>query len=129
VRPHNEPAQRVTIPFGWVEADAGRAYVRILNLYKLVTAEGYTLKQAALVAEGKAPKLTEQQDWPGAVERFKEQKLSHGTAIKPDTWEAKYSPVLSDAVALLTGRNPPTTPAELIDRCIRNPKWPPGSQG
>jgi hypothetical protein len=90
--------------------------------------EGYTLKQAALVAEGKAPKLTEQQDWTGGIKRFKEQKLSHGNAIKPATWEAKYAPVLSDAVAQLTGRQPPTTPAELIDRCIRDPKWPPGSR-
>jgi len=126
VRPPNEQAQRVTLPFDWVEADAGRAYVRILNLYKLVSGEGYTLKQAALVAEGKAPKLTEQQDWCGAVERFKDQKLLHGTVIKPDTWATKYAPVLTDAVAALTGRKPPTTPAELIDRCIR--AWAPGSR-
>ena len=128
VRPSDGQAQRVTLPFAWSEADAGRVYVRILNIYKLVAEQGYSLKQAALEAEGKAPKLTEQQNWPGAVERFKEQKLSHGTAIKPATWEAKYQPVLSDAVALLTGRKPPTTPAELIDRCIRDPKWPPGSR-
>ena len=128
VRPSDGQAQRVTLPFAWSEADAGRVYVRILNVYRLVAEQGYSLRQAALVADGKAPKLTEQQDWPGAVERFKEQKLSHGTAIKPATWEAKYAPVLNDAVALLTGRKPPTTPAELIDRCIRDPKWPPGSR-
>lgn len=117
--------ESVTLPMSWAAASAGDAYVRIRNLYAL-TQEGYSLKQAALVADGKAPKLTEQQDWPGAVERFKQQKLSHGTAIKPATWEAKYAPVLADAVALLTGRKPPTTPAELIDRCIRT--WEPGSR-
>ena len=101
-------------------------YIRILNIYKLVAEQGYTLKQAAEVAAGKAPKLTEQHDWSGAVERFKEQKLRHGTAIKPGTWEAKYQPVLTDAIAELTGRKPPTTPAELIDRCIK--KWEPGSR-
>lgn len=125
VRPDGKPGESLTLPFAWSAVAAGDAYVRVRNLYALVQ-EGYTLKQAALVAEGKAPKLTEQQDWPGAVERFKVQKLSHGTAIKPETWEAKYAPVLSDAVALLTGRNPPTTPAELIDRCIR--AWDPGSR-
>jgi integrase len=93
-----------------------------------VQEHGYTLKQAAEVAAGKAPTLIEQHDWSGAVERFKEQKLRHGTAIKPGTWEAKYQPVLTDAIAELKGRKPPTTPAELIDRCIRNPKWPPGSR-
>jgi integrase len=46
--------------------------------------------------------------------------------IKPATWEAKYAPVLADAVVLLNGRQQPTTPAELIDRCIR--KWDPGSR-
>ena len=99
VRPSDGQAQRVTLPFAWSEADAGRVYVRILNVYRLVAEQGYSLRQAALVADGKAPKLTEQQDWPGAIERFKEQKLRHGTAIKPETWDAKYQPVLTDAIA------------------------------
>jgi integrase len=126
VRPPEGIAQRITLAFQWTEAEAARAYVRILNIYKLVTVEGYSLKQAAEIAAGKAPKLIEQLDWTGALERFKDQKLRHGTAIKPDTWDAKYQPVLTDAIAELTGRNPPTTPADLIDRCIR--KWEPGSR-
>jgi integrase len=125
VRQADQPEVSVTLPFEWIASSKGDAYTRVRNIYKLV-GEGYSLKQAALVADGKAPKLTEQQDWTGALERFKQQKLSHGTVIKPATWEAKYLPVLSDAVALLTGRKPPTTPAELIDRCIR--AWDPGSR-
>jgi len=120
--------QSVTLQKTWPKDfdSAGDVYVRIRNIYKLVASGDYSLKQAALVAEGKAPKLIEQQDWPGAVKRFKDQKLLHGTAIKPSTWDAKYQPVLSDAVALLTSRNPPSTPAELIDCCIR--QWEPGSR-
>lgn len=125
VRPDGKPGESLTLPFAWSAVAAGDAYVRVRNLYALVQ-EGYTLKQAALVAEGKAPKLTEQQDWPGALERFKVQKLRHGTVIKPATWESKYQPVLTDAVALLTSNRPPTTPAELIDSCIR--AWDPGSR-
>jgi len=125
VRPDGKPGESITLSFPWSAAGAGDAYVRIRNLYALVQ-EGYSLKQAALVADGKAPKLTEQQDWAGAMERFKQQKLSHGTVIKPATWEAKYEPVLGDAVAMLIGRKPPTTPADLIDRCIRS--WDPGSR-
>jgi len=117
--------QSVVLPFAWSKPTWGDAYIRIRNVYAL-TQEGYSLKQAALVADGKAPKLIEQQDWHSAVERFKQQKLSHGNAIKPATWEAKYAPVLADAVALLIGRNPPTASAELIDRCIR--RWEPGSR-
>lgn len=126
VRPPEGIAQRITLAFQWTEAEAARAYVRILNIYKLVTVEGYSLKQAAEIAAGKAPKLIEQLDWTGALERFKDQKLRHGTAIKTGTWDAKYLPVLTDAVAMLTGRKPPTTPADLIDRCIM--KWEPGSR-
>ena len=125
VRPDGQPSESISLPFAWGAASAGDAYVRIRNLYALVQ-QGYTLKQAAEVAAGKAPKLTEQHDWPGAVERFKEQKVRHGTTIEPATWSAKYAPVLSDAVDLLTGRQPPTTPAELIDRCIT--RWEPGSR-
>jgi integrase len=125
VRQIGQPEASVTLPFSWGSSIKGDVYIRVRNIYKLVQ-EGYSLKQAALVADGKAPKLTEQQDWTGALERFKQQKLSHGTVIKPATWEAKYLPVLCDAVALLTGRKPPTTPAELLDRCIR--AWDPGSR-
>jgi integrase len=120
--------EAVTLAFPWAASAAADAQARVRNIYVLVQENGYTLKQAAMVAEGKAPKLTEQQDWHGAVERFKQQKLQHGTVIKLPTWEAKYAPLLSDAVAMLTSSNPPTTPADLIDRCIRNPKWPPGSR-
>jgi integrase len=126
VRPEGTAGESLMLPFEWSAASAGDAYVRIRNIYALMASEGYSLKQAALVADGKAPRLTEQQDWHGAVERFQQQKLSHGTAIKPATWAAKYAPVLTDAVALLTGRKPPTTPADLIDRCIR--VWEPGSR-
>jgi integrase len=116
----------VAIPFDWNPSATGDAITRIRNIYALVQEHGYSLKQAAEVAAGKAPNLIEQQDWAGAVERFKEQKLRHGTAIKPGTWDAKYQPVLTDAIAELTGRKPPTTPAELIDRCING--WAPGSR-
>jgi integrase len=125
VRQSDQPEVSVTLPFEWIASNKGDAYTRVRNIYALVQ-EGYTLKQAALVADGKAPKLIEQQDWHGALDRFKQQKLHHGTVIKPATWEAKYAPALSDAVALLTSRQPPTTPAELIDRCIR--AWDPGSR-
>ena len=127
VRQSDQPEAAVTLPYEWIASSKGNAYTRVRNIYKLVQ-EGLNLKQAALVADGKAPKLTEQQDWPGAVERFKKQKLQHGTAIKPGTWEAKYLPVLTDAVAMLSSSKPPTTPAELIDRCISDPKWLPGSR-
>ena len=125
VRHSDQPEAAVTLPYEWIASSKGDAYTRVRNIYKLVQ-EGLNLKQAALVADGKAPKLTEQQDWPGAVVRFKKQKLQHGTAIKPLTWEAKYLPVLTDAVAMLASSKPPTTPAELIDRCIS--KWEPGSR-
>lgn len=125
-RPPGGVAETVTLPFSWTASEWGDAYVRIRNIYALLHEQGWSLKQAALVADGKAPKLIEQQDWPGALERFRDQKLQHGTAIALGTWQAKYVPVLSDAVAMLTGRKPPTTPDELIDRCIR--KWVPGSR-
>ena len=104
VRPEGMPSESLMLPFAWSAAAAGDAYVRIRNIYALMASDGLSLKQAAEVAAGKAPKLTEQQDWEGAVERFKQQKLQHGTVIKPATWEAKYAPVLTDAIELLTGQ-------------------------
>lgn len=125
LRPPGGVVETVTLPFAWTGSEWGDAYVRIRNIYKLIR-DGYSLKQAALVAEGKAPRLIEQLDWHGAMDRFQKQKLHHGTTILQSTWVAKYEPVLTDAVALLTSNKPPTDPADLIDRCIRG--WPPGSR-
>lgn len=115
----------VTLPFEWGQSSKGDIYARVRNIFALAQ-KGYTLRQAAEVAAGKAPKPIEQLDWQGALERFKEQKISHGNTITPATWESKYNPVLTDAIEYLTGLDQPTSPAELVDSCIR--KWEPGSR-
>ena len=53
----------VAIPFDWNPSATGDAITRIRNIYALVQEHSYTLKQAAEVAAGKAPKLIEQRDW------------------------------------------------------------------
>jgi len=125
VRHEGRPEEAVTLEFAWASNAAGDAYTRIRNVLALVQ-QGHSLKAAAEVAAGRAPALTEDRDWHGAVQRFRDQKLHHGTAIKQVTWSGVYEPVLNSAVELLTGRKPPVDPAELIDRCIRD--WPPGSR-
>lgn len=90
----------------------------------LLVAEGHSLKAAAEIADGKAPKPV--MDWAGAVERFKQQKMEHGRAIKPVTWDHSYAPVLNDAVAALTSKRAPTSPADLVDQMIRH--WATGSR-
>jgi hypothetical protein len=116
VRPPGQAEQLVILPFRWDAHNTGDAYISIRNVYKLV-AEGYSLKGAAEIAEGKAPMPAT--DWAGALERFKVQKLQHGRSIKPGTWNHSYEPVLSDAVKMLAGRLPPSNPAELLDLSIR----------
>ena len=125
VRLPEQPEAAVTLPFEWTQSNKGDICARVRNIFALAQ-KGYTLRQAAEVAEGKAPKPIEQLDWQGALVRFKEQKISHGNTIAPATWESKYNPVLADALEHLTGLDQPTSPAELVDRCIR--KWEPGSR-
>ena len=123
LRQPGQSKQTVRLPFDWCKAASGDVLTRVRNIYVLVS-EGHSLKGAAEIADGKAPKPV--MDWAGAVERFKVQKLQHGRTIKPSTWEHSYGPVLTDAVALLAGRHPPTNPADLLDLVIR--KWEPGSR-
>jgi integrase len=125
VRLPEQTEASVTLPFEWSGSNKGDIYTRVRNIFALAQ-KGYTLRQAAEVASGKAPKPIEQLDWQGSLERFKEQKISHGNTIAQATWESKYNPVLSDAIEYLTGLEQPTSPAELIDKCIR--KWEPGSR-
>ncbi len=125
VRLPEQTEAAVTLPFEWTKSNKGDICARVRNIFALAQ-KGYTLRQAAEVAAGKAPKPIEQLDWQGALVRFKEQKISHGNTIAPATWESKYNPVLTDAIAYLTGLDQPTSPAELIDRCIK--RWEPGSR-
>lgn len=123
VRPVDSVEQSVVLPFTWSVDNTGDAYVRIRNIYKLVS-EGHSLRVAAEIAEGKAPKPV--MDWSGALERFKVQKMEHGRAVKPVTWDRCYLPVLADAVQLMGGRKPPSSSADLLDLLIR--RWSPGSR-
>jgi integrase len=125
VRLPEQTEASVTLPFEWTQSKKGDINARVRNIFALAQ-KGYTLRQAAEVAAGKASKPIEQLDWQGSLERFKEQKISHGNTIAQATWESKYNPVLSDAIEYLTGLEQPTSPAELIDKCIR--KWEPGSR-
>jgi len=123
LRQPGQPKQTVILPFDWTKASVGDVLTRVRNIYPLV-AEGHSLKAAAEIADGKAPKPV--MDWAGAVERFKQQKMEHGRAIKPVTWDHSYAPVLNDAVAALTSKRPPTSPADLVDQMIRH--WATGSR-
>jgi integrase len=115
--------QSVVLPFDWGKRSVGDALVRVRNIYTLVC-EGHSLKVAAEILEGRGPTLF--QPWEEALERFREQKILHGNAIKPGTWSKNYAPVLTMAVELLRSGRPPKRPEDLIDQTIRN--WPPGSR-
>ena len=115
--------QTVALPFDWARRSTGDALVRIRNIYALVE-EGHTLRSAADVLDGKAP--TTIKPWKEAAERFRDQKILHGNAIKATTWEKNYGPVITMAVDLLSTAKAPGRPDDLLDQCIRD--WEPGSR-
>ena len=110
------------LPFAWAENLRKAATTRINNIYNL-TLEGHNLKAAAEIADGKAPKI--ERNWTQCLTNFQRYKTEHENAITQKTFEHDYQKVLIDAVQLLEGNQPPTTPADLIELCIRD--WPPGS--
>ena len=115
--------QTVALPFDWARRSTGDALVRIRNIYALVE-EGHSIRSAADLLEGKAPATLK--PWREAAERFREQKILHGNAIKPGTWAKNYEPVIAMAVDLLSGNKAPGRPDDLLDQCIRD--WEPGSR-
>lgn len=123
VRLPDQPMQTVVLPFDWSSRYAGDALVRIRNLYTLVQ-QGHTLRAAVDMLERKAPALVK--PWQEAMGKFREQKLHHGNAIKPQTWSKHYEPVIAMAVELLSGKAAPRYPQDLMDQCIRD--WEPGSR-
>ena len=118
----NQKNQSVMLPFAWAKNLRKAATTRINNIYNL-TLEGHNLKTAALIAEGKAPKI--ERDWTACLKNFQQYKTEHENAISVKTFEHDYLRVLRDAVKLLESKDPPTNPADLIESCIRD--WTPGS--
>ena len=117
----NQKDQSVMLPFAWAENLRKAATTRINNIYNL-TLEGHSLKAAAKITDGKAPKI--ERDWSACLVNFQQYKTEHENAITQKTFEHDYK-VIKDAVKLLEGNKPPTTPADLIELCIRD--WNPGS--
>ena len=118
----NQKDQSITLPFAWAENLRKAATTRINNIYNL-TLEGHSLKAAAKIADGKAPKI--ERDWAACLTNFHRYKTEHENAITQKTFEHDYEKVIKDAVTLLESKDPPTTPADLIELCIRD--WKPGT--
>ena len=123
VRHPAQGMESITLPFPWAKASMGDAYTRLRNIY-VHWSEGYGLRAAAELADGKAPSTL--LNWSKAAVVFQEQKRHHGNHIKEATWLHAYEPVVSMAVELLSGARPPSNPADLLDVCIRD--WPSGSR-
>lgn len=118
----NQKDQSIMLPFSWAENLRKAATTRINNIYNL-TLEGHSLKAAAKIADGKAPKI--ERDWAACLTNFHRYKTEHENAITQKTFEHDYEKVIKDAVTLLESKDPPTTPADLIELCIRD--WKPGT--
>ena len=118
----NQKDQSIMLPFAWAENLRKAATTRINNIYNL-TLEGHSLKAAAKIADGKAPKV--ERDWAACLTNFHRYKTEHENAITQKTFEHDYEKVIKDAVTLLESKDPPTTPADLIELCIRD--WKPGT--
>ena len=125
-RIHHRPGgQQKAAPLGlrWHENNSGEAYLRAVEIRKLVQ-NGYPIKEAAKKAAGES--TTTEEDWKGALKRFKDQKLNHRNAIVQKTWDHDYLPVLEMALKLLLSNKAPTNPADLLDLCLR--EWKSGSR-
>ena len=148
IRLKGQSEQSESLPFEWQESFAGDAYTRIRNIYSLVAKDGYSLKQAAQIASGAAPKKINQLDWAGAINDFKVFKTTTGRSIAETTWNKEYYlskeeiekkaanikgnmkartvfPVLNYALELLE-KGSVSTPEDLIDESVR--RWTAGSR-
>ena len=122
---HRRNGKQTFAPLGlrWHKDNQTKAYKRAEEIKDLVK-QGTPIKDAAKrIINGN---IETEEDWKGALIRFKDQKINHGTSIKIETWNAKYEPVLNAALKLLLANNAPTNPADLIDACLK--KWKPGSR-
>tara|TARA_Y100001968_G_scaffold152683_1_gene139631 strand:+ start:396 stop:1646 length:1251 start_codon:yes stop_codon:yes gene_type:complete len=114
------------LPFRYSEEDMDDAYIRIRNIYKLMEKDELEFTHAVIVADGKAPKPSEDLNWNAAIEEYRVQKITRGTAIKEETWVKEHQPVICDAVVRLSHRNSPDSVEELIE--VVTADWVSGSR-
>ncbi len=120
-RPGHKP-ESVILPFKWEEEKWGDAYSRARNIFVFLK-KGHSLKAAAEMAAGKAPRKPK--DWRNILESFKDQKINFGTAISEATFIKQYQPPCQMVVEVMSKKNPPTNPRDLIDICVKD--WKPES--
>ena len=120
-RPGHKP-ESVILPFKWEEEKWGDAYSRARNIFVFLK-KGHSLKAAAEMAAGKAPRKPK--DWRNILESFKDQKINFGTAISEATFIKQYQPPCQMVVEVMSQKNPPTNPRDLIDICVKD--WKPES--
>lgn len=120
-RPGHKP-ESVILPFKWAEENWGDAYSRARNIFVFLK-KGHSLKAAAEMAAGKAPRKPK--DWKNILESFKDQKINFGTAISEATFNKQYLPPCQMVVEVMSKKNPPTNPRDLIDICVKD--WKPES--
>ena len=123
LRGKDKKCQSVILPFDWTEKESGDAYTRVRNIYRFI-AEGHSLKAAAELAQGKAPKKGK--DWKNILDSFKYQKMNFGKATTEATFNKQYLPACEMAVELMGQKNTLTSPADLIDACVAD--WATGSR-
>ena len=115
-------SESVILPFKWTEENWGDAYARVRNIFVHLK-KGHSLRAAADLAACKAPKKPK--DWSKILESFKDQKINFGTAISEATFNKQYLPPCEMVVEIMSKKNPPTNPEDLIDICVKD--WKPGS--
>ena len=75
------------------------------------------------MAQKKAPRKGK--DWRKILKSFKDQKINFGTAISEATFNKQYLPPCEMVVEVMSKNDPPTTPRDLIDICVKD--WKPES--
>ena len=114
----------------WAIQNIGEITDLVAELHRL-TEGGKSLDQAWAEITPEAPDTEKQPgavnvisgvNWPEIQRRYLDDRQSNGTRVSAETIKLER-PYLDRAVALLTGKQAPTSPYELIDQTIREGGW------
>ena len=120
------PANAQTnLPFPWDKRSTNEIVLLINRLYEPVMSGKKTLQQAIgdelALSDNKADEVIT--PWSGIVEAFRDNRLTLGNRIKPETYEASYGRYLQVALLHLQGRKPAGTGKELIERVLTHERF------
>ncbi|CAK6689098.1 hypothetical protein BBFGKLBO_00548 [Synechococcus sp. CBW1107] len=122
----------VVLDLAWASSSATTVLTQIQTIRCRMEEAGQALSEAAAFASDSSPGSSSRAravDWPLTVRAFQKHKTSDTGALKPETWDEMYAPVMHQVLEVLNQRPAPRDGHAVLAKLRDSYGGEPGSAG